>query len=153
MAKLHADHKDAADSSDDELQFIHKPQPSLSSEGCSKSWYHQLLRQHNRKLRNGDAVNNEKERINLDDIKKRNQAVKDGWDWDDDVIPPSRQRRRVPTHSPRPPPADQGNEEAVDSSLDESDFPPTGRKERMFPSLNEREYRKFVGVKADTPVE
>ena len=153
MSRVHEEHREAADSSDDELQFISKPQASVGPEGCSKSWYHRLLRQHNRKQRNGNAELDVTKGITLDDIVRRDQAIKDGWDWDDEVTLPSRQRRRVATHPHRPSPADNGAEEQMDSSLDESDLVPTGQKERMFPSLNVRDYRKFVGVKADTPVE
>jgi len=154
MSRVHEDHRETADSSDDELQFMSKPQASVGSEGCSKSWYHRLLRQHNRKQRNVNAELDVTKGITLDDIVRRDQAMKDGWDRDDEVMLPSRQRRRVITHSHRPPPADNGAEEPADSSLDESELVPTGQKVRMFPSsLSVREYRKFVGVKADTPVE
>lgn len=153
MSRVHEEHKEAADSSDDELQFVSKPQASVGSEGCSKSWYHRLLQQHNRKLRNGNTELDATKGITLDDIVRRDQAIKDGWD--DEVTLPSRQRRRVTAHSHRPPPAaGNGAVEQVDSSgLDESDLVPAGQNERMFPSLSVRECRKFVGVKADTPVE
>ena len=153
MTRFHEEHKDAADSSDDELQFTARPQTSLTLERCSKSWYHQLLRQHNRKARQGNATLDTTKGITLDDIVRRDQAVKNGWDWDNELTLPARQSRRVPTHSPRPPPTDRRPEEPVDSSLDESELLPAGQKDRMFPSLDGRECRKFVGIKADTPVE
>ena len=151
MARFHEEHKDDADSSDDDLQLLVKPQTLLGSECCSKSWYHRLLRQHDRNLRNGSTAPDATKGITLDDVVRRDQAVKDGWDWE--VTLPSKTSRRTRTRSPRPPPTDRNLDEQVDSSLDELDTPPVGQKEKMFPTHDGREYKKFVGVKSDIPVE